>query len=57
MTLKNPDIPVIKIDYREFGSMNIQIIDGKNPTPENKKSALSYRSSPFSDTYSAKPKL
>ena len=57
MTLKNPDIPVIEIDYRKLGSMNIQIIDGKSFVPGNKKSTPVYRNSPFSDTYSPRPKL
>lgn len=57
MTLKNPDIPVIEIDYREFKSVNIQRIDGKSFVPENKKSTPIYRNPPFSDTYSSRPKL
>ncbi len=57
MTLKNPDIPVIEIDYREFESVNIQRIDGKSFVPENKKSTPIYRNPLFSDTYSSRPKL
>jgi hypothetical protein len=55
--LKNPNIPVIEIDYSQLENMNIETILGKDFIPRNKKPNPSYRSSPFSDTYSSRPKL
>ena len=57
MMLKNPDIPVIKIDYEELKNINIGIIPGKDFIPGKKKFSSTYRNSPFADTYSPRPKL
>jgi hypothetical protein len=57
MTLKYPDIPVIKIDYNEIKNMDIKIIQGKDFTPGLKKSEPQYRNLPFPDTYSSRHKL
>ena len=57
MMLKNPDIPVIKIDYEEFKNMDIKLIPGKDFVPGKKKSPSAHRNSPFADSYSPRPKL
>ena len=57
MTLKNPDIPVIKIGQEELKNLDIKIIPGKDFFPGKKESPSDYRNSPFSDTYSPRPKL
>lgn len=55
--LKYPDIPVIKIDYSELKNMDIKITPVEDFTPEIKKAEPQYRNSPFSDSYSPRPKL
>jgi alanine-alpha-ketoisovalerate/valine-pyruvate aminotransferase len=56
MTLKYPDIPVIKIDYKELKNMDIKIIPGEDFTPGLKKEEPQYRNSPFADSYSPRRK-